>query len=123
MLTVEHASQHFKLSSATLRKKAANGEINCIRIGREYRFEWADIWACEKGRTPRSVDKSRYQLDLLGKGEIAAALSVSVRTVERWIADGMPTRNAFGSVRCNPLDITEWLRGRGVPIGNEWWCE
>lgn len=121
MLTIEQASQHFKLSPATLRRKASVGEINCIRIGRKYRFDWADVWACEDGRTPRSANRSRYQLNLLDKSEIAAATAVSIRTVERWIADGMPTRNVFGSVRCNPIDVTEWLRGRGIAVADEWW--
>ena len=121
MLTIEDATKHFKLSPATLRKKASNGEINCIRIGREYRFGWEDVWACENGRTPHAANHSRYQLDLLDKSDIAAATSVSIRTVERWIADGMPTRNVFGSVRCNPIDVTEWLRGRGIAVDDRWW--
>lgn len=121
MLTVEQLSKHFKLSPTTVRRKAALGEIPSVRIGREYRFEWPDVWACERAKTPRAANEARYKLDLLEKGAIACSLAVSVRTVERWIADGMPTRNVFGSVRCNPIDVSEWLRGRGTDVAEGWW--
>ena len=64
----------------------------------------------------------RYQDDLLGKKTIASALRVSVRTVERWIDKGLPTRNVFGAVRCNPHDVTDWLKLQGVDLPLAWWA-
>ena len=59
---------------------------------------------------------------VLGKKAIAGALRVSVRTVERWIDDGLPTRNVFGAVRCNPHDVTDWLKLKGVDLPPAWWA-
>ena len=121
MLTVEQVSKHFNLSCATIRRKAAEKKINAIRIGREYRFEWIDLWSCESGKIPRTSNRTRYKENLLTKSEIAANFQVSVRTVERWIVDGMPTRNVFSNVRCNPHDVTEWHLGRGAVDRNGYW--
>lgn len=121
MLTVEQVSKHFNLSCATIRRKAADGTITAIRIGKKYRFEWVDLWSCENAKMPRASNQLRYKADLLTKTEIARSFQVSIRTVERWIEDGMPTRNIFGSVRCNPHDVTEWHIGRGVRVRDGWW--
>ncbi|WP_417525587.1 hypothetical protein [Marinovum sp.] len=43
------------------------------------------------------------------KKTLAAKWGVSERTVERWIADGLPTRNVFGSVRIAPTDAEKWM--------------
>ncbi|SFT01988.1 DNA binding domain-containing protein, excisionase family [Sulfitobacter marinus] len=121
MLTVEQVSKHFNLSCATIRRKAAEKDINAIRIGREYRFEWVDLWSCESAKMPRASNSTRYKENLLTKSEIATNFQVSVRTVERWIVNGMPTRNVFSNVRCNPHDVTEWHLGRGVAVRDSWW--
>ena len=42
----------------------------------------------------------------------ALSTGMSVRTVERWIADGLPVRPVFGAVRVNPADAAEWLKMR-----------
>lgn len=121
MLSVEEAAYHFGLRPDTVRRKIRTGEIDAIRIGRVYRMAWPDIWACEDGPMPKRARIPRYQEHLLTKKQIAGALRVSVRTVERWIDDGLSTRNVFGAVRCNPHDVTDWLNLRGVNLPPEWW--
>jgi len=121
MLSVEQVAGHFALRPDTVRRKIRKGEIGAIRIGRNYRLEWQEVWACEDGPSPKRGLAARYQADLLGKKSIAAALRVSVRTVERWIDDGLPTRNVFGAVRCNPHDVTDWLKLRGIDLPEDWW--
>ena len=122
MLPVETVAKHFGLKPDTVRRKIRSGEISAVRLGRHYRLAWTDVWACEVGPMPKRAHFSRYQTDLLAKKDIAAALSVSVRTVENWIESGMPTRNVFGSVRCNPHDTADWLRLRGVELPANWWA-
>ena len=122
MLTLEDAAAHWDLSPDTLRRKIKTGDLHAVRINRRYRLDWPDIWACERGPLPRGARADRYKLPLLTKHRIAAALNVSPRSVDRWIADGMPTRAVFASVRANPLDVADWLDQRlalTLPAG--WW--
>lgn len=122
MLSVEEVANHFGLRSETVRRKIRADEINAIRLRRTYRLDWPDVWAVEEGPMPRGARMARYQDRLLAKNEIATALGVSIKTVERWIAGGMPTRKAFGVVRCNPHDVSDWLRqvmNADLPRG--WW--
>ena len=121
MLSVEEAASHLGLRPDTVRRKIRTGHIDAIRIGRVYRLEWQDVWACEDGPMPKRARVKRYQDDLLSKKAIAGALRVSVRTIERWIDEGLPTRNVFGVVRCNPHDVIDWLKLRGVDLPPEWW--
>lgn len=121
MLSVEDVADHFGLRPDTVRRKIKAGEIDAIRIGRVYRLAWQDVWACEDGPMPKRARIPRYQENLLCKKNIAGALRVSVRTVERWIDDGLPTRQVFGVIRCNPHDVTDWLKLRGVDIPAGWW--
>lgn len=121
MLSVEEVAKHYGLRPDTIRRKIRTGEIEAIRLGRTYRMSWPDVWACEEGPMPKRAQASCYQDDLLCKRTIAGALGVSVRNVERWIADGLPTRNVFGTVRCNPHDVTDWLRLRGADLPSGWW--
>lgn len=121
MLSVEDVASHFGLRPDTIRRKIRKGGIDAIRIGRTYRLAWPDVWACEDGPMPKRAGITRYQDDLLCKKAIARALRISVRTVERWINDGLPTRNVFGAVRCNPHDVTDWLKLRGVDLPPVWW--
>lgn len=122
MLSVEEVADHFGLRSETIRRKIRADEINAIRLRRTYRLDWPDVWAVEEGPMPRGARMARYQDRLLAKKEIAIALGVSVKTVERWIADGMPTRNVFGVVRCNPHDVSDWLcQVMDVDLPRDWW--
>ncbi|WP_292020641.1 hypothetical protein [Maritimibacter sp. UBA3975] len=70
---------------------------------------------------PKRAVMDRYKADLLPKKVIAGALRVSVKTVERWIEGGLPCRNVFGVVRCNPHDVTDWLKLRNVDLPAGWW--
>jgi hypothetical protein len=108
-LSTADIAQHFNLSSSTIRRKIRSGDIIAQSVGRDYRACWEDLWACEQGPTPRGKLRERYKLSLLSKRDLGAATGFSERTVERWIAAGLPTRNAFGSVRINPQDATDWL--------------
>ncbi|SEM81087.1 helix-turn-helix domain-containing protein [Palleronia pelagia] len=121
MLSVEDVAEHYGLRPDTVRRKIRAGELDAIRIGRTYRLNWPDVWACEDGPMPKRARIPRYQHRLLCKKTIAGALRVSVRTVERWIDDGLPTRNVFGAVRCNPHDVADWLALQGVNLPAEWW--
>ncbi|NDW00231.1 helix-turn-helix domain-containing protein [Salipiger sp. PrR002] len=121
MLSVDDVATHFCLRPDTVRRKIRTGEIAATRIGRIYRMAWSDVWACEDGPMPKRSRILRYQEDLLCKKHVAGALRVSVRTVERWIYGGMPTRNVFGAVRCNPHDVTDWLKLQGVDLPSTWW--
>lgn len=121
MLTVEEVAKHFRLKPATVRRKIRAGAIEAICIGRVYRLEWPSVWACEDAPMPHGLHTTRYQNDLLCKKTIAAALRVSVRTVDRWVDEGLPTRSVFGVVRFNPHDVTDWLRLRGVKLPSRWW--
>ena len=122
MLSVEEVAAHFRLRPDTVRRKIRAGEIEAIRIGRVYRMDWPKVWACEDGPMPKRARITRYQDELLSKKDIAAALRVSVRTVERWIEEGLPTRNVFRTVRCNPHDVTDWLILQGVDLPQRWWA-
>lgn len=121
MLNIDEVARHYGLRPDTVRRKVRAGEVEAIRLGRVYRLAWPDIWACEEGPMPKGARLLRYQEPLLDKKAIAGALRVSVRTVERWIHEGLPTRNVFGVVRCNPHDVTDWLRFRGVDLPAGWW--
>ncbi|MGK7653212.1 helix-turn-helix domain-containing protein [Roseovarius sp. B08] len=121
MLSVEDVARHFGLRPDTVRRKIRTNDIDAIRIGRVYRMDWPNVWACEDGPMPKRARITRYQENLLCKKNIAGALRVSVRTVERWMDEGLPTRNVFGVVRFNPHDVTDWLKLRGVDLPAGWW--
>ncbi len=117
MLTTAEAAYHFGLEAATLRRKIRAGELLATRAGRDYRLSWETIWACERGPMPKRGTRDKYKRSLLSKRHLADALSYDIRTVERWIFDGLPTRNVFGSVRINPEDAKDWLKAkRGLEI-------
>ena len=55
--------------------------------------------------------------DMLNRVELAKALRVSVRTVDRWIADGTGppyVRLPRGTLRWRWGDVREWLREHRV---------
>ena len=109
MLTVEEVAQHWKLQPETIRRWIGAGRIKASRLRRVYRLNWRDVWACERGPTPNDNAATRYKTPLLSKDELAAQYKVSVRTVERWVGEGLPTRNVFGSVRFNAEGVSDWL--------------
>ena len=112
MLSVEDVARHWKLRPETVRKFIAAGRLPATRLGRQYRLTWQDVWSLEDGRMPRGAAQRRYELPLLTKKELAVRCRVSVRTVERWLSDGLPTRNIGGSIRFNPGEVGDWLAGQ-----------
>ena len=122
MLTIGEVASHWGLKAATVRGKIKGGELAAIRINRQFRVDWKDVWRCEQGAMPRSRQVARYEADLLSKKRVAQALNVSVRTVERWLAEGLPTRNVFGVTRMNPHDVEDWFRSHfGTVLPSGWW--
>jgi excisionase family DNA binding protein len=122
MLSVDEVARHYGFRPDTVRRRIRTGELGAVRIRRTYRLDWRDVWTCENGPMPKGARIARYQERLLTKKEIARALGVSVKTVERWIADGMPTRCVFGAVRCNPHDVADWLcQAMDVRLPEDWW--
>jgi predicted site-specific integrase-resolvase len=120
MLKVEKVAQHFGLTPATVRRRIKSGDIYACRINREYRLAWRDVWACEMGPPPHRNSQKRYEERLIDKSKVARACDVCIKTVERWIDDGLWTRNVFGSVRMNPWDVQEWLERRiGIQVSIE----
>ncbi|WP_370160474.1 helix-turn-helix domain-containing protein [Limimaricola soesokkakensis] len=109
-LTTEEVAEHYGLTPRTVRDHLKRGTLRGVKINRDWRCRWPDIWAAENGPTPRGNRAQAYQAPLLTKKALAARWSVSARTVERWIEQGLPTRNVFGSVRIAPIDAGEWLR-------------
>ena len=122
MLSIEEVARHYGLRPDTVRRKVRDGEIDALRIGRVYRLDWRDVWACEEGNMPKGPREGRYKEPLLSKRRVAVALRVSPRTIERWIAIGLPTRNVFGAVRCNPHDVADWLKlSMDIVLPADWW--
>jgi len=112
MLTVKEVATHCSVKPDTVRRWIRAGALQAVRLNRDYRVDWADVWACEHGPMPRRESQERYKAPLLRKSDLARALRVSARTVERWIAEGLPTRDVFGGVRINPHDAADWLTAR-----------
>ena len=103
MLTLEEAADHWQLRPAAVR----------------YRVAWTDVWACEQGARPTGALAARYKTPLLIKRDIAVAMRVSVRTVERWMQDGLPTRSVGPNVRFNRAETALWIRARfGIDVGD-----
>lgn len=112
MLTVEDVARHWKLRPETVRKFIAAGSLPAMRLNRQYRLTWEDVWSLEDGRMPRGASRVRYTTPLLTKKELAGRCRVSPRTLERWVTDGLPTRNVAGSIRFNGDEAADWLAGR-----------
>jgi hypothetical protein len=109
MLTIDDVARHWKLRPETIRKRIVEGDIPASRLNRQYRLRWEDVWSCERGPMPRGRARPRYMKPLLTKDQLGALYGVSARTVERWVDEGLPTRNVFGSVRFNADDAADWL--------------
>ncbi len=55
--------------------------------------------------------------DMLSRVQLAAALNVSTRTIDKWIAEGTAppyTRLPGGMLRWRWGDVLEWLRQRRI---------
>jgi len=107
-LTVSRCARHFGFSTRTVYKMIKSGELPAELFGHHV-IGWPDAWACEQGPTPRAALQPRYMSDLLSRRGLAAKTGRSLRTVDRWLADGLPTRNVRESVRINALDAADWL--------------
>ncbi len=60
---------------------------------------------------------SRHDDDMLSRVELADALGISTRTVDRWIAEGTGppyVRLPGGTLRWRWGDVREWLRDHRV---------
>lgn len=108
-LTIAQVADHFRLSPRTVRDRIKHGDLRAVRVGGAWRCRWSDIWAVEKGPTPKGSRAVDYMAPLWTKKEFGALWGKSERTVERWIAEGLPTRNVFDSVRIAPADAAVWM--------------
>ncbi|MEZ5746935.1 MAG: excisionase family DNA-binding protein [Paracoccaceae bacterium] len=59
MLSIEEVASHFGLRPDTVRRKVREGQIEAIRMGRVYRLDWRDVWACEDGPMPKGARIAR----------------------------------------------------------------
>ncbi|WP_088636312.1 DNA-binding protein [Phaeobacter sp. 22II1-1F12B] len=108
-LDVTAIATHFALTEATVRSYLRAGRLPGVRLKGEWKTSWDHVWGVERGPTPRSANRQAYQLPLLSKSDLACRLATSVRTIEGWLASGMPTRNVFSNVRIAPVDAETWL--------------
>lgn len=119
MLTLENVAEHWRLRPESVRARIKNGELPAARIAGRYRVNWPEVWSCETGKRPSGAMAARYKTPLLTKADLARAMQVSVRTVERWIADGLPTRSVGANVRFNRTEAAAWIRARfGVDVSD-----
>ena len=51
--------------------------------------------------------------DLLTPKELATVLKISIRTVQRWEHEGMPTHRRHRTARYPLPQIREWMKARG----------
>ena len=110
MPNTEDAAHHYGLSADTVRRHIKDGKLDAQKLRRDYRMTWEDIWAAECGPFPRGSWRTRYQTPLITKKHLMRALEVDLSTIDRWIADGLPSRKVFRSWRCNAHDVSDWLR-------------
>lgn len=119
MLTLEEVAEHWQLRPAAVRMRLKQGQLPGVKVAGRYRVNWDDVWACERGPRPSGVLAGRYKTALLTKRDIASAMRVGVRTVERWMHDGLPTRSVGGNVRFNRAEVVLWIRARfGIDVGD-----
>lgn len=110
-LTVRQLAAHWAVSDRTVRDRIKSGALPAQRFG-QFWIAWPDIWAQENGPRPRPAQVARYRMDLLTRHGLAALTGRSLRTVDRWLAEGLPTRNVGGAVRINEADARDWLNAR-----------
>ena len=109
-LTVAAVADHYALAARTVRGHLQTGILPGIRLDGEWRCSWPDVWAAERGPMPKGKMVERYKEPLLRKKDLAAKWGISERKVERWVEEGLPTRNVFGSVRIAPVEAETWIR-------------
>lgn len=110
-LTVRQLSAHWGVSERTVRNMIRSGALPAELFG-QYWIAWPDIWAHEQGPRPRAGTQARYRTDLLTRHDLARMTGRSLRTVDRWLDAGLPTRNVGHAVRINEEDARAWLRAR-----------
>ena len=121
MLTSRDVAQLVAVTEETARQWMRSGRLPSMRFHRQWRCDWEAVWREEQGGIPPHPLRKRYQLPLVTKADLARTLAVSPRTIERLFAQGLPKRGAFGLVRCNPVDVEDWLRARmGVELPHGW---
>ncbi|OWY10291.1 DNA-binding protein [Thioclava sp. NG1] len=108
-LDVAAAASHFALTEATVRSYLRDGRLAGVRLKGDWKTSWDQLWAVERGPTPTALNRRAYQVPLLSKSGLARHLDTSVRTVEGWLLQGMPTRNVYSNVRIAPIDAENWL--------------
>lgn len=111
-LDVAAVATHFALTEATVRSYLRSGRLPGVRLKGEWRTGWEQIWAVERGPMPKGGNRQAFQMPLLSKAGLARQLGTSVRTVEGWLEQGMPTRNVFSNVRIAPIDAETWLSSK-----------
>lgn len=110
-LSVADCARHFSFSERTVYEMIKSDELPAEQFG-SYLIAWPDVWACEHGPMPRPALYTRYMSDLLDRRTLAARTGRSLRTVDRWLDSGLPTRNVRASVRVNAADAADWLGGK-----------
>ncbi|WP_306132745.1 hypothetical protein [Roseivivax marinus] len=117
-ISVAECAQHFAFSPRTVYSMIESGGLLGEKFG-EYSIAWEDVWECEAGPAPRPEMQGRYRTPLLTRKSLAALTGKSLRSVDRWLASGLPTRNVRRSVRINAMDAAEWLSiryGSTIPL-------
>lgn len=109
MLTLDEVADHWQLRPASVRLRVRSGELAAVRIAGRYRTTWPAVWSCESGGSPPSPAADDYRTRLLTKRDLADAIGVSTRTVERWTRSGLPTRSVGESIRFNRCEVAAWL--------------
>ncbi len=109
-LSVAAVADHYALAARTIRGHLQTGTLRGVRLRGEWRCSWPDVWAAERGPMPKDALAARYKERLMKKKDLAAKWGIGERKVERWIEDGLPTRNVFGSVRIAPVEAEAWIR-------------
>lgn len=124
MLSVDEVATRWRLGPVAVRSRIASGELGAVRLGGQWRASWESVWSCEQGGVPDPELRALYRAPLLTKRDVACAMGVSLRTVERWIRDGLPTRSVGRHARFQPHEVSTWLRARfgvalpaGAPCG------
>jgi len=109
ILTVAEVADHYDLTERTIRDHLKSGALPGARVRGRWMCQWQDVWSAERGPFPRAHRQILYQTPMLSKRRLAERLRVSRSTIDRYIEEGLPTRNVFGSVRIAPFDAETWL--------------
>lgn len=112
-ITVLECARHWGVCTKTVYNMIKSGVLPATKFCGKHQIAWPDIWACEQGHRPRKRQQGRYKIDLLSREQMVERSETSLRTVDRWLAQGLPTRNVGTCVRVNPQDAADWLNARG----------